>query len=136
LEQRGLLEQAGTSREELTAFLATPNAMLTGGKAIYPRYYREGGGEPDRSTYYRPLDYKRLVFSVIGPYSVTEQGVVIPGFPPSYSIHAMDVVVIGCYNTTYYAPFIDAVVVFILNDEGSVYTREPESPLACPLQVP
>ena len=136
LEERGLLEQAGLTREEVNIFLAMPNAMLIEGKAIYPRYYRIGLGEPDRSTYYRPLDYSRLVFSIIGPYSVIEQGVVIPGERPNFAIHNMDVVVMGCYNTSYYAPFIDSVVVFILNDSGYIYTRAPESPLQCPLQTP
>jgi hypothetical protein len=136
LEQSGLLEQSGYSRDDLTDFLSQPNAMITVGQALYPRYYRSGEGEPDRSTYYRSLDYRRLVLTVIGPYNAQHQGVVIPGDPPPFSLHTTDVVVLGCWNTTYYAPFIDAVVVFVTSDEGYVYNRAPRAPLMCPLDAP
>ena len=136
LEETGFLEESGFSRAELTAFFSQPNAVIREGRALYPRYYPSGDGEQDRSTYYRYLDYQRLVFTLIGPYSDATQGVVIPGFAPPVSIHAADVVVLGCWNTTYYAPFIDAVVVFSTSGEGYVYNRAPEAPLQCPLPEP
>ncbi|MCQ3937551.1 MAG: hypothetical protein DPW18_10965 [Chloroflexi bacterium] len=136
LEAAGLLEQSGFSREELTAFLSQPKAMLTAGRALYPRYYRTGEGEPDRSTYYRYLDYQRLVFTLIGPYAAQAEGVVIPGDPPPFSFHTADVVVLGCWNTAYYAPFVDGVVVFVTSGEGYVYNRAPGAPLKCPLPEP
>jgi hypothetical protein len=136
LEETGMLEQTGFSRAELLEFLSQPNAIIREGRALYPRYYPSGDGEQDRSTYYRYLDYQRLVFTLIGPYSVLAEGVVIPGFAPPVSFHATDTVVIGCWNTTYYAPFIDAVVVFSTSSDGYVYNRAPEAPLQCPLPEP
>lgn len=136
LEESGLLEQTGFSRQELMDFLAQPNAMIREGRALYPRYYRTGEGEPDRSTYYRFLDYQRLVLTLIGPHNRTPEGVVISGDPPPFSFHAEDVIVLGCWNTTYYAPFLDAVAVFVTSDEGYVYTRSPGAPLRCPLPEP
>lgn len=136
LEETGMLEQTDFSHDDLLAFLSQPNAIIREGRALYPRYYPSGEGEQDRSTYYRYLDYQRLAFTLIGPYSVLAEGVVIPGFAPPVSIHAADVVVVGCWNTTYYAPFIDAVVVFSLSDEGYVYNRAPEASLQCPLPEP
>jgi hypothetical protein len=136
LEERGLLEQSGFTREELSAFLSQPGAMIREGRALYPRYYPGGEGEQDRSTYYRYLDYPRLVLTLIGPYSSGAEGVVIPGLAPPYSFHAGDVVTLGCWNTTYYAPFIDAALVFYTGGDGFVYTRSPGSPLQCPLQTP
>lgn len=136
LEETGMLEQTGFSRVELLEFLSQPNAIIREGRALYPRYYPSGDGEQDRSTYYRYLDYQRLVFTLIGPYSVLAEGVVIPGFAPPLSFHATDTVVIGCWNTTYYAPFIDAVVVFSTSGDGYVYNRAPEAPLQCPLPEP
>jgi len=136
LQETGLLEQAGFSNAEMLEFLSHPDAMIREGRALYPRYYPSGKGEPDRSTYYRYLDYQRLVFTLIGPYSTSSEGVVIPGFAPPFSFHAEDVIVLGCWNTTYYAPFIDALVVFVTSDDGYVYTRSPGSPLQCPLQTP
>lgn len=136
LEETGMLEQTGFSRAELLEFLSQSNAIIREGRALYPRYYPSGDGEQDRSTYYRYLDYQRLVFTLIGPYSVLAEGVVIPGFAPPVSFHATDTVVIGCWNTTYYAPFIDAVVVFSTSGDGYVYNRAPEAPLQCPLPEP
>lgn len=136
LGDSGLLEQAGFSNTELLEFLSHPDAMIREGRALYVRYYPGGMGESDRSTYYRYLDYQRLVFTLIGPYSPSAEGVVIPGFAPPFPFHAGDVIVLGCWNTTYYAPFIDAVLVFVTSGDGYVYTRFPGSPLQCPLQTP
>lgn len=136
LEKKGLLEDSGYSRDEINMFLSYPDAMIREGRALYPRYYPSSEGEPDRSTYYRYLDYQRLVFTLIGPYSDTVEGVVIPGYPPPISFHAADVVVIGCWNTTYYSPFIDSVVVFSTIDDGYVYNRSPGTPLQCPFAEP
>lgn len=136
LEEKGLLEQTGFSRDEFLAFLSQPNAFLHEGRALYPRYYRADEGEPDRSTHFRPLEYQRLVFTLIGPYSANSEGVIIPGDLPPFDFHAGDVIVLGCWNTTYYAPFLDAVAVFVTSDEGYAYTRSPGASLACPLPEP
>ena len=136
VDEAGLLEKTGFSRDDLASFLSQPNAMIREGRALYPRYYRTGEGEPDRSTYYRFLDYQRLVFTLIGPNNPIPEGVVIPGDPPPFSFQTEDVVVLGCWNTTYYAPFLDAVVLFVTSGEGYVYTRSPGAPLQCPLPEP
>lgn len=136
LENSGLLEESGYSRDEINRFLSHPDAMMREGRALYPRYYPPGEGEPDRSTYYRYLDYQRLVFTLISPYSPTAEGVVLPGDLPAADFHAADVVVIGCWNTTYYAPFIDPAVVFHTSGEGFVYMRDPSAPLQCPFVEP
>ncbi len=136
LEEAGLLQQTGFSRDDLLTFLEHPDARIMEGRALYPRYYRTGEGEQDRSTYYRFLDYQRLVFTLIGPYSPGVEGVVIPGDALNVSMHTADVIVLGCYNTTYYSPFTDAVVVFVTSGEGFVYNRAPQAPLQCPLDVP
>ncbi|MBI3167587.1 MAG: hypothetical protein HYZ22_03860, partial [Chloroflexi bacterium] len=138
LEEAGFLDQTGFSRDELMAFLSQPRAMIREGRALYPRYYLSGGGEQDRSTQYRYLDYQRMVFTLIGPYSDETEGVVIPGYPPPLSLHTEDVVVLGCWNSDYrpYVYFIDAVVVVVTSGDGYVYNRVPDSPLQCPLQTP
>ncbi len=136
LEASGLLEKSGYTSEELSTFLTQPDAMIRTGRALYPRYYRASEGEPDRSTYYRYLDYQRLVFTLIGPDNPIPEGVVIPGDPPPFGFHAEDVIVLGCWNTTYYAPFLDAVMVFVTSGEGYIYTRSPGASLQCPLPEP
>jgi hypothetical protein len=137
LQERELIEQSGFSEDDLLEFLTQPNAMIVEGRALYPRYYRSGIGEPDLSTHYRYLDYSRLVFTIIGPYAGFAQGVVIAGDKPNFDIHISDAIVLGCWNTTYYAPFLDAVIVFVISDEGNhIYLRSPEHPLQCPLAEP
>ncbi|MCZ2126222.1 MAG: glycosyltransferase family 39 protein [Anaerolineales bacterium] len=139
LESRQLIEASGYTREALAEFLAQPNAMFREGRALYPRYYPAGGGEQDRSAYYRYLDYQRLAFTLISPYpeGALGTGVVIPMPRPSLSLQARDVIVFGCWNTTYYAPFLDAAAVFVTTENGGdVFIRNPEAPLRCPFPEP
>lgn len=136
LEESGLLAQSGYTQKDLMLFLSQPNALIREGRALYPRYYPAGDGEQDRSTYYRYLDFQRLVFTLISPYTSNAEGVVIPGQAPPFSFHAGDVITLGCSNTTYYAPYIDAIVVFYTSGEGFVYLRDPGAPLQCPLPEP
>jgi len=132
LAESGQLQQSGLTAEDLTTFMASPNALMIEGRALYPRYYREGQGEQDLSTYYRWYEYPRLVFTVIGPYSAQFQGVVIAGDRPSISLHTADVIVFGCYTKDYMS-YISGVVVFATSGEGYVYHRLPAAPLKCPL---
>lgn len=139
LERRQMIESSSYTRAALEAFLAQPDAMIRAGRALYPRAYSAGEGEQDRSTYYRYLDYQRLAFTLIGPYSEGALGVgaVMAGLYPPLTLQAQDVVVLGCWNTTYYAPFIDAAIVFITTeDDSDIYIRNPEAPLQCPFAEP
>lgn len=132
LEQENRLEKAKLNKDELTEFLSDPQAHLITGRLLYPRYYPSGKGEPDSSYPYTPLNYSRLVFTVIGPYAINGRGVIIPGLKPNFPLHATDVVVLGCRNDQ----FFDALVVYVLSAPPYIYHRFPESPLQCPLQTP
>ncbi len=134
LERQGRLEQADISRRELESFLAHPQAGLLEGRLLYPRYYASGSGEPNSDYPYTPLEYPRLVFTLIGPqtHGLLGEGVIVPGLNPNHRLHASDVVVIGCKTDL----FFDALVVIVLDEAGYVYRRFPESALQCPLQSP
>ena len=137
LEERGWLEMAELERDDLLEFLKDPQARLLEGRLLYPRYYPAGMGQPDRSTYFMVRDYPRLVFTLISPTSpAVGDGVVIAGFKPKIPLHSTDVIVIGCRNTSDYAPFTDAFIIITLSDSPYIYHRFPESPLQCPLQTP
>lgn len=132
LSKAGVIERAGFSYNELADFLAASKAKIIEGRALYPRYYKAGSGEPDTSAYYLPLDYSRLVFTLISPYAINAQGIVVASQqPPNFTMQAVDVIVIGCENTEHYAPFIDALVVFTATDAGYVYLKSPEQRLSC-----
>lgn len=136
LDQERYLSQSGFTQNELLKFLSQPTAVIREGRILYPRYYPLNEGEMDKTTHYMILGYPRLVFTMIGPNKDIE-GVILPGDQiKDFSIHAEDAVVLGCWNTTYNAPFIDAVVVFVTSGDGYVYTRSPGVPLQCPLPEP
>lgn len=136
LEQEGYLKQSGFTQGDLLKFLSQPDAVIKEGRALYPRYYPVNEGEMDKTTHYMILSYPRLVFTMIGSYKEAE-GVILPSDRTQvFPMHAEDVVVLGCQNTAYKAPFIDAVVVFVTSGDGYVYTRSPGAPLECPLPEP
>lgn len=130
LEGGGWLERAGLQRASLADFLSDPHARIVHGRALYPRYYRAGEGEPKRLFPYQPLGYSRLAFTAIGNFGV--ENVVIPGGRPRFDFHAADVVVIGCANDQY----LDALVVIPLSEPAAAYHRFPQSALECPLPPP
>lgn len=136
LERQGLLEQAGLEKEALTEFLDAGKGRILEGRIMYPRHYPAGGGQYDLSTYYMERDYSRLVFTLIGPVYTAGQGFILPGDKPLVPLHTADVIAIGCLNTAHYAPFTDALAIFVLGDEPYVQLRSPQVPLQCPFEEP
>ena len=132
LEQQGSLNYANLTRDDLSDFLADPQARLIIGRILYPRYYYGGEGEPKRDYPYLSLDYSRLAFITIGPYDTGLENVVIPGEKPKFPLHAEDAVIIGCKNDL----FLDALAVFILREPELVYLRSPQPALQCPFPIP
>ena len=123
------INSAGLSLQEINSFLQTPNAEVSVGRALYPRYYIENEGE----VHFYPvivMGFPRTTFTLIGPEG--EKGIVLPGEKPRYFPHAVDTLVLGCKEERY----VDALAVIILDETGTVYTRSPASPLQCPLQQP
>jgi hypothetical protein len=120
---------AGLSLEEIHSFLQNPNAEISVGRALYPRFYIENEGE----VHFYPvvvMGFPRTTFTLVGPGG--EKGIVLPGEKPDYFPHAADTLVIGCREQLY----VDALAVIVLDENGAVYTRSPESPLQCPLKQP
>ncbi len=126
-----LIEDAGLSPDDLGAFLQSPNANIFIGRVLYPRYYDMNQGETAFSFYpYTAMGFPRMAFITIGPAG--ERSVVLPGDVLQYPSHTSDVLVLGCKGTKY----VDALVVIVLDEHGTVYTRKPASALQCPLQQP
>jgi hypothetical protein len=128
-ERENQITEAGLSLQEIDSFLQNPNAEISVGRALYPRYYIENEGE----VHFYPvvvMGFPRTTFTLIGPAG--EKGIVLPGKKPGYFPHAADTIVLGCRELLY----VDALAVIVLDEQGAVYTRSPESPLQCPLQQP
>lgn len=129
LEHETQITSAGLSLQEINSFLQNPNAEASVGRALYPRFYIENEGE----VHFYPvvvMGFPRTTFTLIGPEG--EKGIVLPGEKPGHFPHAVDTIVLGCKEQLY----VDALAVIILDENGAVYTRSPESPLQCPLQQP
>jgi hypothetical protein len=128
-EHETQIASAGLDLKEINAFLQNPNAEISVGRALYPRYYIENEGE----VHFYPvvvMGFPRTTFTLIGPKG--EQGIVLPGGKPRYFPHGVDTIVLGCKEQFY----VDALAVIILDEKSAIYTRSPESGLQCPLKQP
>ncbi len=129
LDREAQITDAGLSMAEIDSFLQSPNAEVSVGRALYPRYYIENEGE----VHFYPvvvMGFPRTTFTLIGPAG--EKGIVLPGKKPDYFPHAVDTIVLGCKEQYY----VDALAVILLDDAGRIYTRSPASSLQCPLKQP
>jgi hypothetical protein len=132
LTQSGVLEKAGLDVNDVEGFLMDPNARLTWGRLLYPRFYASSKGEPGLEYPYTKLDYRRLVFTVIGPASPWMEGVILPQENAVRGLNGQDVAVLGCTN----GKFLDALVVFVLAEPGKILIRPSGLTLQCPLPNP
>jgi hypothetical protein len=88
------------TQEQLTRSFQVPrqeNEIIVYGRAIYPRYYAAGDGEPGTAKPgYAPTDEARLVFWLVGP----KAGLVIFRFEsaPEFFPEASDVWIIGRWD--------------------------------------
>jgi hypothetical protein len=128
-EHKAQIASAGLDLQEINTFLQNPNAEISVGRALYPRYYIENEGE----VHFYPvikMGFPRTTFTLIGPKG--EQGIILPGHKPRYFPQGVDTIVLGCKEQYY----VDAIAVIILDEKGAIYTRSPESSLQCPLTQP
>ncbi|HET6823482.1 MAG TPA: hypothetical protein VFH34_12605, partial [Anaerolineales bacterium] len=128
-ERETQIASAGLSLPEINSFLQNPNAEISVGKTLYPRYYIENEGEVHFYPVVR-MGFPRITFTLIGNHG--EKGIVLPGEKPDHFPHAVDAIVLGCKEQYY----VDALAVILLDETGAIYTRSPESPLQCPLKQP
>lgn len=95
------------------SFLQQSSAQALWGRALYPRYYPAGEGEPGGQwPAFNPLPFARLGFVLIGPQG---EHVVLPlEIAPEHFPNDADVLVFGCGQETY----LRAVGVIFLNGEA------------------
>lgn len=109
-QQTDLAEKTGL---DLNSFLAQPNAEVMWGRALYPRFYAAGEGEPGGQwSAFNPLPFSRLAFALVGPRGNL---VALPlGVAPDAFPNGVDVLVLGCTEQT----FFRAAAVVFLNGEA------------------
>jgi hypothetical protein len=122
------------TERDIEQFLKNPNAIAVYGRALYPRFYREGEGEPGGNwPAYEVREYPRLAFFMVGQY---KGDVIIPmESSPVMFPHASDVLIFGCLKDSY----LDGAIVKIIdnnNIQPAILLRDPIEKLHCPLISP
>jgi hypothetical protein len=117
---------------EIQSFLDHEDAVVIQGRALYPRFYKAGIGEPGNGwPAFSSRDFDRFTLIVI--LDSQNSNVILPmEEPPEYFPHASDVVVVGCRKGDY----IDAAIVKLLGDGDHTLVRSSLTSLACPLLSP
>ncbi len=122
------LAGTGSLLDRLAAFGADPDTRLLKGRALYPRYYAAGEGEPlTAKTGYEELDYPRTVLQVA---SNDYYGLVVlrAAQAPAYLPDTADVIIIGCMEQGY----LEARAVLVLDRPGAFYLADQGIPEHCP----
>jgi hypothetical protein len=120
--------------QEIEDFLIHDTAVVAEGRALYPRYYKAGEGEPGKDwAAFIERNYDRLGFSLVGP----ENGSVILPLeePPESFPNGSDVIVVGCQEEDY----IDAAMILVSPEapaEVELLVRPSFDVLTCPLLSP
>jgi hypothetical protein len=127
------LPNLGLSAADVSAFLDQPGAVALYGRALYPRFYQQGAGEPVRYLPFRQTNYPRTVFILIGPAG--QPFVILPGPAPKILPNASDTVVLGCRSVQEGYDVVNALAV-ILPAQGGSYARSPAASLTCPFPAP
>lgn len=89
------LTAAGLDPEKVETALEEGGLTAGVGRALYPRFYPAGMGEPGNGwPAFAPQDYSRLGFLVVGPRDM--QAILPLSAPPAAFAHGSDVLVLGC----------------------------------------
>ncbi len=131
LVEEGWIARMGLEPDDLSQFLVNEEAKLWRGRALYPRYYGIGSGEPDRFSAYRERDFPRLVISTIGQDEFLT-GVLPLSSSPEYFPNGADVIVLGCREELNY----ELAAIIMTWPREILYMRSPGRPLTCPLKEP
>jgi hypothetical protein len=129
-----MLKPLELTEDEWESFITQPASFVFKGRALYPRYYSQGQGEPDRFSAGRVQNFPRLVLEVIGPAGV--EGMVTGVLPlekmPDTLPNGADVTVLGCRSELN----DDLLAVIIEGEDGGILRRSPGTTWTCPLPPP
>ena len=124
----GLWGQSDLADEaDIAGFLEQSGAVALVGRALYPRYYPAGEGEPGGDwVAFNPLPFDRLGFVLLGPNG---NHVILPlRTAPDAFPNGADVVVYGCQVQGY---FRAAALLFSQDEAPGLLSDAPDA-FACP----
>lgn len=132
-EMAAYLPGLSLSRDNVDTFLKQPGAVVLSGRALYPRFYRQGKGELFSYGPFLAASYPRTVFVLIGPHGLSYA--VLPGPAPKIFPNAVDATILGCSSQRRGDPVV-SVLALVLPEQGASYARSPAAPLTCPVAEP
>ncbi|MFH1185615.1 MAG: hypothetical protein V1755_11360 [Chloroflexota bacterium] len=132
-ESNPYMGSLGLNSEDVEAFLTQPGAVVLNGRALYPRFYRQGVGVLFSNQPFHALNYPRTIFVLIGPHGMVY--VILPGRAPETLPNASDAIVLGCRGGDQYYNLVSALAV-VLPRQAVATARSPAAPLTCPLPEP
>jgi hypothetical protein len=89
------------SRESINLFLTNPDAVKMIGRILYPRWYKQGGGEPGSGWQaYKAQEKAHLGFMMVGPMG-EQQMILAAEKSPAKFPHEADAIVFGCQKDGY-----------------------------------
>jgi hypothetical protein len=113
-------------RQDIQTFLSSGGAVFPG-RALYPRYYPAGQGEPGTGNPMGPRPYARLGFYLVGP---THASFLIPTEErPARFANAADVLVFACADK-------EALAVAVFDASGAPQSLVVRSLLPAELSCP
>ena len=109
-----ILTNSGIELSIAQSLIENENMLIIRGRAVYPRYYASGEGEPKTAKIgYSPSSQPRLLFYLIG--DVNRLVILEASSPPEFFPHLADVVVLGVDHGTY----IEAHLIRVDNQTAS-----------------
>jgi hypothetical protein len=130
----GMLKPLDLTAEQWDSFVLQPSSFVYKGRALYPRYYAQDQGEPDRFSAGRVQNFPRLVLEVIGPAGV--DGMVNGVLPlekmPDTLPNGADVTVMGCRSELN----DELLAVIVEGEDGGIILRSPAAQWTCPVKLP
>lgn len=122
--------QANAEEQQTMIDLVTSGrARAHTGRALYPRYYRSGDGEPGRDfILIDPMDFERITFYLIGPNPAS---VVLRVNSPDLDFPSgSDVLVLRCSSSS------EAAAVVVMDEDGGKLYISPDLSESCPATTP
>ncbi|MBN1231582.1 MAG: hypothetical protein JXA19_06960 [Anaerolineales bacterium] len=115
-------EQTKQLTEDYEQFVSSDYSAVYQGRALYPRFYPAGEGEPSTKwPAFAPHSFAQLGFYLVGPSNVQ---VVLPlGESPEVFPHASDVTALGCWgedgrNFTAWAVYLQNEGILLMGDQS------------------
>lgn len=124
------VRESGADLDALQTFLASDQAVVLYGRALYPRFYYSGQGELGNGwPAYAIRDGSRLSFLMVKGDGM-DQVLLRLEEPPKRFPNASDVLVVGCADSEGY---VQALAALLPGKTDRVYFRDIHGPFQCPL---